>query len=201
MASLVLAPSSAPESASDSHWTTSTPPAGGETALDEIEQFVRAVVKQLRPGPAAGARPGPGRPRVLPALALWAGLLVCVLRGHGSQRALWRLLSGAGLWDYPRFPVTDQAVRNRLAVGGPDALAQLFRQLSAVLAARLAPCAAEVVALDASALDQLARTLPALRGLPPGDDRRQPGKLAGRVDPRRQQWQLVLQFEAPHKND
>ena len=209
MASLVLAPSHAPEPASDPHWTTRTPPAAGETALDEIEQFVRAVVEQLRPEPAEGARLGPGRPRVLPALALWAGLLVCVLRGHGSQQALWRLLSGAGLWDYPRFPVTDQAVRDRLAAGGTEALVGLFRQLSALLAARLAPYAdatlapfaAEVVALDASTLDQLARTLPALRGVPPGDDRLLPGKLAGRFDLRRQQWQLVLHRADPHEND
>ena len=55
MAALVLAPSRAPASASDPHWTTRTPPAAGETALDEIEQFVRAVVEQLRPEPAEGA--------------------------------------------------------------------------------------------------------------------------------------------------
>ena len=209
MPAAVLAPSRAAEPGSDPHWTTSTPPAAGETALDEVEQFVRAVVEQLLPEPAAVARPGPGRPRVLPALALWAGRLVCVLRGHGSQQALWRLLSGAGLWDYPRFPVTDQAVRDRLAGGGTEDLVRLFRQLSAVLAERLAPYAdatlapfaAEVVALDASTLDQLARTLPALRGVPPGDDRLLPGKLAGRFDLRRQQWQRVLQIEDPHQND
>ena len=209
MASLVLAPSRAPAPVDAPHWTTTTPPSAGETALDEIEQFVRAVVEELLPEPVDLGRRGPGRPRVLPALALWAGLLVCVLRGHGSQQALWRLLSGAGLWDYPRFPVTDQAVRNRLAGGGTEELVRLFRQLSALLAARLAPYAdatlapfaAEVVALDASTLDQLARTLPALRGVPPGDDALLPGKLAGRFDLRRQQWQLVRHRADPHEND
>ena len=38
----------------------------------------------------------------LPALALWAGLLVCVLRGFASQLDLWRLLTLGQLWDYPR---------------------------------------------------------------------------------------------------
>jgi hypothetical protein len=84
-----------------------------------------------------------------------------------------------------------------------------FRQVSAVLAPRpapyadatLAPFAAEVVALDALTLDQVARTLPALRGLPPGDAALLPGKLAGRFDLRRQQWQRVLHIEDPRQND
>lgn len=50
---------------------------------------------------------GPGRPRVLPSMCLWAGMLVCVLRGMGSQLELWRLLSSKGLWEYPRFEITD----------------------------------------------------------------------------------------------
>ena len=210
MPSALLAPCLPDQPPADPHWTASpgVPPAG-DTLLDEIEQFVRAVVEQLLPDPAEVARSGPGRPRVLPALALWAGLLVCVLRGHGSQQALWRLLSGVGLWDYPRFPVTDQAVRNRLAEGGTEALERLFGQLSAVLAERLAPYAdatlapfaAEVVALDASTLDQLARLLPALRGLAAGDARLLPGKLAGRFDLRRQQWQLLRHIADAHEND
>ena len=62
-----------------------------------------------------GPRPcaaGAGAAPFLPALALWAGLLVCVLRGFGSQLALWRLLSERGLWFFPRL--TDQAVYKRL---------------------------------------------------------------------------------------
>ena len=204
MPSLLLAPPAGP------HWTADSPPAPpGATLLDEIERFAREVAAHLPPDPAEQERGGPGRPRVLPALALWAGLLVCVLRGLGSQQALWRLLTVTGLWDYPRFPVTDQAVRDRLADAGSEALVALFRRLSALLAARLAPYAAddlapfaaEVVALDASTLDPLARLLPALRGLPPGDDRLLPGKLAGRFDLRRQQWQHVLHLDDPHQND
>jgi hypothetical protein len=179
----------------------------GDGAADEIERFVREVVAGLRPDPGEAVTTGPGRPRVLPALALWAGLLVGVLRGLGSQRAVWRLLAVHGLWDYPRFPVTDEAVRKRLAEGGPAALVALFRRISAALAARLAPYAdatlapfaAEVVALDSTTLDPLARRLPALRGLPARE--RLPGKIAGRFDLRRQQWQHVVQVADAREND
>ena len=101
---------------------------------------------------------GPGRPRILPAMALWAGLLVCVLRGFGSQLAVWRLISERGLWFFPRFPVTDQAVYKRLHAAGTKPLEELFEQISRVLAQRfqgavsekLAPFAKEVVCIDES---------------------------------------------------
>ena len=108
---------------------------------------------------------GPGRPRVLPAMALWAGLLVC-LRGFGSQLAVWRLISERGLWFFPRFPVTDQAVyRGNQATGG------LFEQISSVLAERLqgvfseklAPFAEDVVCIDESTLDTMSERCPPLK--------------------------------------
>jgi Transposase DDE domain len=187
------------------HWSEGGTPGAG--AADEIERFVRAAVAGLRPDPGEAVTTGPGRPRVLPALALWAGLLVGVLRGAGGQRGVWRLLAVRGLWDYPRFPVTDEAVRQRLAAGGTAALVALFRRISAALAARLAPFAdatlapfaAEVVALDSTTLDPLARRLPALRGLSARE--RLPGKVAGRFDLRRQQWQHVAHVEDAREND
>ena len=68
---------------------------GAEThdPMGSIEEFLCQCVAEMEPDPA---QPGPGRPRILPALALWAGLLVCVLRGFGSQLAIWRLLSDRG---------------------------------------------------------------------------------------------------------
>ena len=83
-------------------------PAPDPAVLGDIEQFLQSALAELTPDPAEAARPGPGRPRVLPSLCLWAGLLVCVLRGLGSYQALWRLLSQRQLWFYPRFPVSDQ---------------------------------------------------------------------------------------------
>jgi len=189
----------------------STTALGGtsEAVVGEIEQFLQDVLSRLAPDRREAGRAGPGRPRVLPALALWGGLLVCVLRGFSSQLALWRLLSSGNFWFYPRCPVTDQAVYKRLAQGGEAPLRALFAQLSQVLAerlvpycdVRLAPFATDVVALDESTLDQVARTLPLLRGVPVGDDRLLPGKLSAAFDLRRQQFRRVEYQAAPHQNE
>lgn len=165
--------------------------------IGDIEAFLRDAVTHLAPDPAESV--GRGRPRVLPALCLWSGVLVSVLRGFASQTDLWRLLSQQGLWDYPRFPVTDQAVYDRLADAGTAPLETLFAQLSALLAERLtplaeadlAPFATAVVALDESDLDQMARLLPALRALPARDAALLGGALAGLFDLRLQQWRRV----------
>jgi len=174
--------------------------------LTEVEGLVRELVTGLVPEPVAS---GPGRPRILPATALWAGLLVSVLRGFSSQLDLWRLLALGHLWDYPRYPVSDQAIYRRLAAGGTQPLAELFAQTSRLLTTRLepyaatdlAPFATEVVALDHTDLDPIARRLPALRDLPPGDAHLLPGQLAGLFDLRRQQWRHVQFIADPHQNE
>lgn len=177
--------------------------------VGEIEQFLQEVVIRLPPDLTEAAQPGRGRPRILPALCLWAGLVVCVLRGFASQLALWRLLTAGNFWFFPRFPVSDQAVYARLAQAGTAPLEWLFHQIAAVLATRLAPYVAEtlapfapaVVVLDETTLDQVARVLPALREVPPGDDRLLPGKLAGVFDVRSQQWRHVRYVPDPHQNE
>jgi hypothetical protein len=187
---------------------SAVPEVGSET-LEQVEAFLRDAIEGLEPDPAEAGRRGPGRPRVLPSLCLWGGMVVCVLRGVGSQAGLWRLLSWRGLWAYPRFPLSDQAVYRRLARGGTAALEALFHQISALLAARLAPYlttelapfASRVVALDETTLDPVARRLPALRGLPPGAPERLPGKLAAVFDLRRQQWVHVEHRRDVHQND
>jgi len=47
----------------------------------------------------------------------------------------------------------------------------------------------------------VARTLPALREVPAGDDRLLPGKLSALFDVRRQQWQTVQFTANPHQNE
>src|SRR5579884_1961166 len=163
--------------------------------VNQLEAFLAELVAALTPARGRGR----GRPPILPALLLWAGLAVCVLRGWSSQRALWQLVSAAGLWHFPRAAVGDEAVYRRLerAQGAPPAT--FFAQLTPLLAARLAPCAAaepapfaaEVVALDETPLDPVARTLPTLREVPAGDDRLLPGTLAGVFDLRRQLFRHV----------
>ncbi len=141
-------------------------------------------------------------------MALWSGVLVCVLRGLGSQRAVWRLLTAKRLWDYPRFALSDQAVYKRLAEDGTAPLEHLFAAVSRLLAERmapwatdLAPFATEVVALDETTLDQVARTLPALRAVSKGDDRLLPGKLAAVFDLRTQLFRRVAYLADPHQNE
>jgi len=114
-------------------------------------------------------RTGPGKPRVLPALLLWTGLVVCVLRGMSSQAALWRLLAQRGLWSFPRIPISDDAVRVRLARDGTGPMERLFAQVTTLLAARITPFvetklaafASDVLVLDEITLDKVARLLPA----------------------------------------
>jgi hypothetical protein len=126
-------------------------------------------------------------------MALWAGMLVCVLRGFSTQLALWRLLTVQGLWGQ-RFEIGQGAIYDRLERGTTVPLERLFVRLSQLLHARLAPYvdrtlapfATEVVAIDESVLEKLLKLLPALR-----EKRGRallPGKLATVFDLRRQQW-------------
>jgi Transposase DDE domain len=176
--------------------------------VGDIEQFVRDAIARLQPDVHEQLH-GPGRPRILPALCLWAGLLVVVLQGGGSQLAIWRLLTARGLWDYPRFALSDQAIYKRMAAAGTSVLERLFAQISEILRERLAPFvltdlvpwAKEVFALDETTLDPVARKLPALREVPAGDARLLPGKLAGLYDIRRQHWRRVQYIADPHENE
>lgn len=131
-----------------------------------------------------------------------------MLRGFGSHLAVWRLLTGSDFWRFPRVAISDQALYHRLARDGTAPMEQLFRQLSALLADRLAPYAAAelapfasgVYALDETTLDRVARLLPALRAGPAGAAAL-PGKLAGLFDLRRQQWARVAHQADPQQNE
>ncbi len=170
--------------------------------LDAIEATLLELIPRLTPAPSPR-----GRPEVLPGALLWAGLLVCILRSSVSQQAIWRLLSQAGLWHFPQIPVSAEAVRIRLQRSGPDTMQQLFTQVTAELTGQyagnqsLAPFATGVYALDDSTLDQVARTLPALREAPAGDARLLPGKLSTAFDIRRQLFHTVLTSDLPRQNE
>ena len=177
--------------------------------LDQIETIVAEIMGDLEPDLTVPV--GRGRPRILPDLALWGGLLVCVARGFSSQLAIWRLLTQTGLWHYPRFALSDQAVYKRLAQGGTTVLAHLFAQVTALLAVRLepyqqqldpglAPFASAIVALDETTLDPLARRLP-VAGCDPPPERRLPGKVAGLFDIRRQCWRTIQLIAEATQNE
>lgn len=170
--------------------------------LDAIEARLCELVPRLTP-----AASGRGRPEILPAALLWTRLLVCLLRGQPRAQAVWRLLTEQGLWYFPRVPVSAEAVRVRLRRAGPGVLQQLFEDLTGELTPQiagddtLAAFAAGVYVLDESTLDRVARTLPALRAVPAGDDQLLPGKLSAVFDVRRQLFTTIQVTDLPRQNE
>ena len=190
-------------------------PAASDLTLDLLETTLRDLLRTALPDPAASPRrAGPGRPATLPAVALWTGLLVGLLRGFTAQREIWRLLAVYGLWDWPRFNISDSAFYQRLARTPATALEALFTHVTAALRAHypdltagatvaghpLAAFATGLFALDHTTLEAVARHRTALRDVPPGDDRLLPGALGCSFDLRRQQWHQVL-FTAQTQGD
>jgi hypothetical protein len=177
--------------------TTSAPTP--EPVIGDVRQFLQLAVSQLDPEPSrTGQR---GRPRVVPSLCLWASLLVCVMDGFSSQLALWRQLAVIGLWEYPRYRVSDAAIYKRMAQERTDGLATLLTQVTRLLDGRLSPWlpaltpplatfATDIVALDETTLDPLARSLPATTKRP-AQGRILPGKLAVLFDIRRQLFRTI----------
>jgi len=141
-------------------------------------------------------------------MCLWSGLLVCVLRGFSSQLALWRLLATEGIWQHPRVPISDSAIYARLAGAGSEPLERLFASITALLAQRLSPWVAttvagfaqEVVAIDGTTLDPLARRLTDSTDAA-ASKAVLPGKLLGLFDVRRQQWRRLLHRPNADEND
>jgi hypothetical protein len=185
---------------------SSDPTAPRPVSASLIEARLAQLLGELDPHPVAPR--GQGRPAILPATILWTAVAVGVLRGFASQQAIWRLVSLQGLWTYPRIPISDKAIYKRIATDGPSVLTDLFTEITGVLLATapepvevLAPFAPAIVALDESTLDQVARTLPILRDVPPGDRRLLPGKVAAVFDVRRQLFRHVAFIANPSQNE
>ena len=180
-----------------------------DSLIGEIEDFIHTLVVDMSPGPPAAI--GPGRPTILPALALWSGLPLCVLRGFNAQLDLWRLLRDHRLWEFPRFLISDQAVYKRLAQAGTAVTEDFLTTVTAALKERLqpamdttlAPFATEVVVIDCSTPDKVRRLLPALWSVPNSVPNQEllPGKLQSMFDVRRQLWHTVKFTPNPHQNE
>jgi len=176
---------------------------------EQIESFLQTVMRGLMEKPdqnrTAEQSNKPGHPVNLPSMSLWMAVLVGVLRGLKSIRAVWRLLAAGGWWNLPCYDIGDQAVYKRIEQEGWQPLAQLFERISQLLAeflqpalqdyhqrhAMLAPFASEVIALDEMYLDQVSRRLPILRHFKKGDLQLLPGKLVALFDVRLQQWRAI----------
>jgi Transposase DDE domain len=181
-------------------------------AVPQIEHFLKTAMQGLMSQESVAAamdQSNPaGRPVVLPSGSLWMAVLMGVLRGLKSLRAVWRLLVAQG------YTVGDQAIYNRLEQEGWQPLARLFERVSQILAqwlqpalqayhqrhAALAPFARDVVALDEMHLDQVKRRLPILRHFKKGDLELLPGKLVALFDVRLQQWRAIAYVEKATQN-
>ena len=182
-----------------------------ESLAGDLEGFLKSVIEALEiPEKTEGSQQSPaGRKKILPALVLWGGVVVGILRGFATQAEIWRLVSWQGLWDYPLSKVSDQAVYNRLAEKGNQTLQTLFLAVRDGLRERLAPFAQTdiapfatgVYAIDGSTLDKMARLLPSLREIANGDSRLLPGKMVGLFDIRLQQWCEMIHLSNPNQND
>ena len=76
------------------------PAAGFPDAPAPVVGEIDAVLQDLlRHMPPDWRESKPGRPRIRPSVAVWGGVLVCVLRTLRTQLDLWRLLSEDQLWD------------------------------------------------------------------------------------------------------
>jgi hypothetical protein len=129
---------------------------------------------------------------------LCLGVLVCGLRGFGSQLAFWRLLCMEPIGPFAPVQVVDQAVYNRLARAA-GLMHTLFEHVSAWMRQHLdgrqdrslAPFASQVLALDESTLDAVGRWLPELRGVLAADTDLLAGRISALFDVRLQQWVRV----------
>ena len=160
------------------------------------QQLVKYVTQQSLALVSSATRRG--RPATLTTLHLCLGVVLCGLAGFGSQLALWRRLCLEPMGPFVPVLVGDQAVYNRLARAA-GAMRAFFEQISRWLGEQgegwdersLAPWACQVLALDESTLDAVARWLPELRQVLPGDPRLLAGRISALFDVRRQQWVRV----------
>jgi hypothetical protein len=190
--------------------TPATPhdPQETERRLSAVEATLFALLGQPDPAAPPPSSPARGRPPVLPAALLWAGLLVCLLRGLRQQADVWRLLAVHGLWHFPRVEITQQALYDRLWRLPPTAMAAFFTQITALLRARyaavsacaLAPFAAGIYAIDHTILDPVLRRRKVLREWPKGDVCLLPGALGCVFNLRTQLWERVEYVPDPQQD-
>jgi hypothetical protein len=141
---------------------------------------------------------GRGRPATLTRLHLCLGVVLCGLEGFQSQLKLWRRLCLEPMGPFAPVLIGDQAVYNQLARAA-GAMRAFFEQISGWLGEQaegwdersLAPWACQVLALDESTLAAVARWLPQVRQVLPGDPRLLAGRLSAVFDVRRQPWMRV----------
>lgn len=166
---------------------------------DDLPRLLAPVEAALAQEPSPEPPSRRGRPLSLTWPHLWLSLLGSVLLGMENYQQWWRRLCSESIGGFAPVRLTDDALIKRLKQAGIEPLLRLLTTLSAVLAQQLAavtacplaPFASRIVCIDETTWDAVQRHLPALRTLSKGERGLLPGKLAGRFDIRRQQWDLV----------
>jgi hypothetical protein len=179
---------------------SSSTPDGATPLMGEVLAFFESMLCPPWPQATDAGRPR-GNPGKLSGPHLWLAALVGLLHRAKGVAELWRLLTLGPIGSFARVCLTKQGLRQRLLAEGLAPLEQLLRQVNAALQARpskrqavsLAPFATEIVALDESTLDAVARLCEGVAHLPEDSVLLRVGKLAGLFDLRRQCWRR-LQF-------
>ncbi len=180
--------------------------------LEEARPFFETILREALPPallePSSVAHRG--RPLEVSHEHLWLSLLMSVLLGMSSYQDLWRNMRQPVVEGCKPIAVTDDALIKRLKRAGLQPLQETLSRLGDALdrplasvqsrTTDLAPFAKRIVALDETTWDAVQRHLAPLRSLPDGDVHLLPGKLAGRFDIRRQQWDFVKWRTNPQAN-
>lgn len=146
----------------------------------ELEANLRQWLTELNT--LVPPRSSRGAPPVVPALALWAGVLVSILRGEYNQLAVWRLLTQWGLWDFPLYEVVDMAIYNRLERMPPSAMEELFTLVSGAIRTHF-PDPFQAPGLEAHGLEAMGYNTTAVNAIESGATA-EPGAISlNRADP------------------
>lgn len=172
----------------------SATPEGATPLITELLAFFEGILAQ-----AAPVQDKRGRPAILSWPHLCLAALLGLLRRAEGVADVWRLLTLAPVGSFAPVRLSVQAVRQRLLAAGLAPLTQLLEAVNLELARRplkttalsLAAFASEVVALDESTLDAVARLCEDTAHLPADSPILRVGKLAGLFDLRRQCWRRL----------
>jgi hypothetical protein len=185
-----------------------------------IAQISDLLLQASRLGPAQspdqssqiqqdGATPrGRGRPQQVSGTQLWSSLLLCALQGMHSFADWRRLLGLQSIGPFAPVWLTRNGLVKRLLRAGLVPLQEVWEVVNARLAqissravpATLAAFATDILCLDETRLDAVARYLKPLRGLSAHDAACFAGKLVGLLDLRAQRWLRLEWREDVHEN-
>ena len=169
--------------------------------IEHVLAFFESLLHNQEPTTSSHSKQG--RPVTLELAHLWLACLLGLVQQAKGVADIWRVLTLGPLCSFAAIDVSRQAVRQRLLDTPLSHLHALLALVNDALCQRaglpdalgLAPFAREVVALDESTLDAVARLCTDVKTLPKDSPILRVGKLAGVFDLRRQCWRR-MQFRS-----